>query len=863
LNVIQQVMVVLQPLKVQLTGREFEQHNVVSIPEGENNRELQMESEVYIDRSDFRLEDSEDYFGLAPGKVVGLKYAFRVRCESVESDGSGAPVLLRCVALPDSDLAEDKPTGSIQWVPASAAVPIEARLYSASSGDQTNTSEMGWRQEIAGDVEHVFLTALAEAHLSELTSSSSKHVMFDGIGYFAPINVSSAGDAQFAQTISLGNNDRYLVSEVDDASIRQRTAKARAEAEKEKAAKLNAYLESDSGELSPKPSVVERAELARQNAEQETQARIEQMKQAKRDEMQHNNKAGGGSMRLELARLEEEQATQEKLERLRKEKMSEFVTRQASGNVGEEALTPKQRQEEVRRRAEQEKQERLAEFLSKDKAEGEDDLNASTVSVKERYERAKQLQQQQEEERLESLRSSPVRNGRRGSVRDAWSSALQGSAKSVKAEDSAKESVTAPDSGKGSSRAKSMWAEALNEQKQTQEQRVNQTKKQTIAQFRLTDGTGLVKKRIGEWEELFMELAASVEQLEQTLAAARELSEASYWGHDISELHRLQKEFRDSAEVPEPFELGSTKIYNIKLLDHHIAAYIKRSLQDVKTKHFALSCGVYGDQDGGKPPIDLYAAAIKTDDKTMYIALTIKPTPGSELDPRAYGIKKVAVFSKDVNQKMLERLVDVVPQKGWEGWVARGTYGDGDMCSPAQTGEGTELDGSTAGGTGARVSESEGHDGANPSANLGIAMLEEAGAGAEPETEAQPAEGESTLPAPDEARPEDDRHSHDAGEAHSAWRDVPTTTHEVGGTGAGEDSTQDATAFADVSTPRESQLGHVAATGQAQAGMDGSDNPFFDDDGAGEDEEAESDVGETWKIKDTPQPKSPHGPKGQ
>jgi hypothetical protein len=42
-----------------------------------------------IDQQDFRLEDDDDYFGLAPGKTVGLKYAFVIRCDSYETDEAG------------------------------------------------------------------------------------------------------------------------------------------------------------------------------------------------------------------------------------------------------------------------------------------------------------------------------------------------------------------------------------------------------------------------------------------------------------------------------------------------------------------------------------------------------------------------------------------------------------------------------------------------------------------------------------------------------------------------------------------------------------------------------------------------------
>jgi hypothetical protein len=41
--------------------------------------------------------DSEDYFGLAPGKIVGLKYAYVIKCDSYDVDpATGLPSVLHC-----------------------------------------------------------------------------------------------------------------------------------------------------------------------------------------------------------------------------------------------------------------------------------------------------------------------------------------------------------------------------------------------------------------------------------------------------------------------------------------------------------------------------------------------------------------------------------------------------------------------------------------------------------------------------------------------------------------------------------------------------------------------------------------------
>lgn len=76
---INQVMAVLEPLKVVLTNAPtngcYEVADFPFDPARGSHKVMLNESEIYIDRSDFRMVDDDDYYGLAPGKVVGLKYA--------------------------------------------------------------------------------------------------------------------------------------------------------------------------------------------------------------------------------------------------------------------------------------------------------------------------------------------------------------------------------------------------------------------------------------------------------------------------------------------------------------------------------------------------------------------------------------------------------------------------------------------------------------------------------------------------------------------------------------------------------------------------------------------------------------------
>jgi glutaminyl-tRNA synthetase len=42
---------------------------------------------VYVDRSDVKLSDQSDFWGIAPGKIVGLKYAGAFQVLEVVSNG--------------------------------------------------------------------------------------------------------------------------------------------------------------------------------------------------------------------------------------------------------------------------------------------------------------------------------------------------------------------------------------------------------------------------------------------------------------------------------------------------------------------------------------------------------------------------------------------------------------------------------------------------------------------------------------------------------------------------------------------------------------------------------------------------------
>ncbi|KAJ6490419.1 glutamine-tRNA ligase [Mycena vitilis] len=89
---------------------------------------------IYIDADDFRLEDSKDYFRLAPGKTVGLFQApHPITCTSYKTDPASGQVTELICRLEDGAEVK-KPKAYIQWVadhaPSGSPVHVdETRIF--------------------------------------------------------------------------------------------------------------------------------------------------------------------------------------------------------------------------------------------------------------------------------------------------------------------------------------------------------------------------------------------------------------------------------------------------------------------------------------------------------------------------------------------------------------------------------------------------------------------------------------------------------------------------------------------------------------------------------------------------------------
>jgi glutaminyl-tRNA synthetase len=127
------LMMVLNPIKVVLENVADDYRVPVQVPlhpkvPSMGTVETSFTKEVYIDADDFRVEDSPDYFRLAPGKTVGLfKAPFPITCTSFTTDANGKVTEIRARLENSGEFT--KPKAFIQWVNAPDAVKVDEVRY--------------------------------------------------------------------------------------------------------------------------------------------------------------------------------------------------------------------------------------------------------------------------------------------------------------------------------------------------------------------------------------------------------------------------------------------------------------------------------------------------------------------------------------------------------------------------------------------------------------------------------------------------------------------------------------------------------------------------------------------------------------
>jgi glutaminyl-tRNA synthetase len=133
------VMAVLRPLRVVIVNYpedQVEMLEAVNNPEDPTmgTRQIPFARVLYIERDDFREDPPKQFFRLAPGREVRLRYAYFITCVGVVKDEqTGEVIELHCTYDP-ATRGGGAPDGrrvkaTLHWVAASQALEADVRLY--------------------------------------------------------------------------------------------------------------------------------------------------------------------------------------------------------------------------------------------------------------------------------------------------------------------------------------------------------------------------------------------------------------------------------------------------------------------------------------------------------------------------------------------------------------------------------------------------------------------------------------------------------------------------------------------------------------------------------------------------------------
>lgn len=207
------VMAVLKPLKIVLDN--YPEH-VTEMLEAVNNpedasagtRSLPFSRTFYIEQDDFLEDPPKQFFRLAPGREVRLRYAYIIKCVSVIKDPrTGAINELHCTYDPATKSggaeAQRKVKATIHWVSADHAVEAEVRLYNPLlSTDLSKIPEdHDWTTYLNPQSLERLTGCQVEPSLKEAVPGS--RFQFERLGYFCVDLESKAGSLIFNRTVSL------------------------------------------------------------------------------------------------------------------------------------------------------------------------------------------------------------------------------------------------------------------------------------------------------------------------------------------------------------------------------------------------------------------------------------------------------------------------------------------------------------------------------------------------------------------------------------------------------------------------------------------------------------------------------------
>ncbi len=206
------VMGVLKPLRLVIDNYpegKMEELDAVNNPEDESMgvRKVPFSRELLIESEDFMESPPKNYYRLAPGREVRLRYAYFVACTGVVKDESDGRIReIHCTYDPSTKGGDApdgrKVKGTLHWVSAAHAIEVEARLYDSlfTAADPSECKD-DWKKALNPHSLEVVHPCHVEPGLA--SARPGDRFQFERKGYFCVDPDSTKERLVFNRTVTL------------------------------------------------------------------------------------------------------------------------------------------------------------------------------------------------------------------------------------------------------------------------------------------------------------------------------------------------------------------------------------------------------------------------------------------------------------------------------------------------------------------------------------------------------------------------------------------------------------------------------------------------------------------------------------
>lgn len=212
-KIAKRVMAVINPVKLVIENYPEDKEEWLETennPEDENagTRQIPFSRELYIEREDFMEEAPKKFFRLSLGNEVRLKSAYIIKANRVEKDENGEITTIYATydekSRSGSGTEESlrKVKGTLHWVSAKHAVPVEVRIYERLfTVEQPDAEKEADFTEFINPDSLKVVQGFAEPALKD--AGIGEPLQFQRIGYFTKDKDSTDDKMVFNRTVTL------------------------------------------------------------------------------------------------------------------------------------------------------------------------------------------------------------------------------------------------------------------------------------------------------------------------------------------------------------------------------------------------------------------------------------------------------------------------------------------------------------------------------------------------------------------------------------------------------------------------------------------------------------------------------------